>query len=483
MVELLTIDEYQILLGEKINEKLYDCKSTKNSQIALCAKLILMQEQPLQPYYEMQIQIHEILYQNRINQNLVNVHLVRILKERNLIVIIMEKCDTTLQQIWDKKKKFNDSEIDEFFTQFLNGYRVLHQKNIIHRNIKPDSIEVKYINGKAIFKIANFGIAKLIQKDDDSCLEKIGTPAYAAPEISPIQQDLELSFCFNSIKTNEDQKSKIDVYSIALILYQMVHGNLPFEPSVIEIAKFLNHIKEQKLQLQGNSKYIQLIEEMLVYSPDQRIPFSKVFQKFEHELNNIGSQILGINRFHGISPFFSFGQISQNIISHRFPTVVNNNNNINYHNFSTINNCNNNIPQPQNKGQQNFQRVQTIQQNCFQFPNSLRQPLFLEMHNPKKELLASLKVLLHDYDGIVSDQTTQQLQAYIDSGDKIFQKENLQQLLIIFNFRLEKVDHYTKILNFYYSLFSILNNPDIQNQHKISEQQQKDFIKKVANQQ
>jgi serine/threonine protein kinase len=93
-----------------------------------------------------------------------------------------------------------------------------HSLGIIHRDIKPDNIFLHEENGKEIVKILDFGIAKLMEtqemSDDISMPSKlIGTPAYISPErLTAMPYD-----------------GKADVYSVGVIFYEMLTGQLPFQ--------------------------------------------------------------------------------------------------------------------------------------------------------------------------------------------------------------------------------------------------------------
>lgn len=89
-----------------------------------------------------------------------------------------------------------------------------HSQNIIHRDLKPDNIMVSNKNGEDWVEVLDFGIAKF--SDDDQDLTKaglvMGTPAYMSPEqVSGDKLD-----------------TRSDIYSFALIVYQMLVGALPF---------------------------------------------------------------------------------------------------------------------------------------------------------------------------------------------------------------------------------------------------------------
>jgi eukaryotic-like serine/threonine-protein kinase len=126
-------------------------------------------------------------------------------------VSITEHCDT---------HKLSTEERLELLKEVCAGVQHAHQKAIIHRDLKPSNILVTLVNGKAQPKIIDFGIAKatgarLTAKTLYTEVGAvIGTPEYMSPE----QADL----------TSQDIDTRTDVYSLGVILYQLLTGELPF---------------------------------------------------------------------------------------------------------------------------------------------------------------------------------------------------------------------------------------------------------------
>ena len=103
--------------------------------------------------------------------------------------------------------------------EVCEGVQHAHQKAIIHRDLKPSNILVSLVDGHAQPKIIDFGIAKATaQRLTEKTLftevgSVIGTPEYMSPE----QADL----------TGQDIDTRTDVYSLGVILYQLLTGELP----------------------------------------------------------------------------------------------------------------------------------------------------------------------------------------------------------------------------------------------------------------
>ncbi len=108
------------------------------------------------------------------------------------------------------------------FIKVCQAIQHAHQKGIIHRDIKPSNILVTLHDGVPVPKIIDFGIAKAIDQrlTDKTVFTQfqafIGTPAYMSPE------QAEMS--------GLDIDTRTDVYSLGVLLYEMLTGRTPFDP-------------------------------------------------------------------------------------------------------------------------------------------------------------------------------------------------------------------------------------------------------------
>jgi eukaryotic-like serine/threonine-protein kinase len=106
------------------------------------------------------------------------------------------------------------------FIKVCEGVQHAHQKAIMHRDLKPSNILVVEVDGKPMPRIIDFGIAKTISQSEDETLVTrvggmVGTPGYMSPE----QAD----------PTVLDVDTRTDVYSLGVLLYELLTGALPFD--------------------------------------------------------------------------------------------------------------------------------------------------------------------------------------------------------------------------------------------------------------
>ena len=118
----------------------------------------------------------------------------------------------------------------ELFIPICEAVQHAHQKGVIHRDLKPSNVLVAIQDGKPVPKIIDFGIAKAIDHrlaESTLFTEQgllIGTPAYMSPE------QAEMS--------GLDIDTRTDIYSLGVMLYELLIGVLPFDQKMLRAAAF-----------------------------------------------------------------------------------------------------------------------------------------------------------------------------------------------------------------------------------------------------
>ena len=186
-------------------------------------------------------------------------------KKGNNFYILMEFCNgENLRSFIDKNMNDNtlikESIIYNLISQICNGIKEMHDKKIIHRDIKPDNI---FMNENMIIKIGDFGVSKQLKSYKSYALttKKLGTEYYAAPEIL----------------TKGIYNEKSDIWSLGCIIYELLTLNTYYND------KFMDEIKQIDSNIY-NEKWQELIDSLLELDYKKRFDINQVNKFLEKQL-------------------------------------------------------------------------------------------------------------------------------------------------------------------------------------------------------
>ena len=218
--------------------------------------------------------------------NIVNVYDVG--NESGTYYIVMEYVEgITLKTYISKKGKISFKEAVSIAIQVARGIEAAHNKEIIHRDIKPQNIIIS-TEGKV--KVTDFGIARAASANTISS-DVMGSVHYASPEQA----------------RNGYVDNRSDIYSMGIVMYEMITGRVPFDgESTVAVA--LQHLQEEMVPPSR-------------YTPEIPISFEKIIAKCtqkspERRYQNVQELILDLRRslvepdkdFVYIPPLFDSGR-------------------------------------------------------------------------------------------------------------------------------------------------------------------------------
>jgi serine/threonine protein kinase len=146
---------------------------------------------------------------------------------------VMELIDGISITAYCDREELSIGDRIEMFIQLCQAVQHAHQKGIIHRDIKPSNVLITLHDGNPVPKVIDFGVAKAIGSAAGGLTDKtlqtgfaqlIGTPLYMSPE------QAELG--------GVDVDTRSDIYSLGVLLYELLTGTTPFDQETFRTAPF-----------------------------------------------------------------------------------------------------------------------------------------------------------------------------------------------------------------------------------------------------
>ncbi|NWT56836.1 NEK5 kinase, partial [Erythrocercus mccallii] len=198
------------------------------------------------------------------------------LREKNKLYIVMEYCDGgDLMKRIDMQHGvlFDEDQILSWFVQISLGLKHIHDKKILHRDVKAQNVFLSN-NGK-VAKLGDFGIARQLNSTTELAHTCVGTPYYLSPEICE----------------NRPYNNKTDIWSLGCVLYELCALKHPV--TILTVLFLLFSL----IKFQGNSLH-ELVLKICRgrfqpvspnYSYDLRILISQLFKISPRDRPSINS--------------------------------------------------------------------------------------------------------------------------------------------------------------------------------------------------
>jgi hypothetical protein len=215
-----------------------------------------------------------------------------------LLFIAMELLGgKSLYQLLRQKRRLSLHRTLHIMAQVVGAVAEAHQLGVVHRDLKPENIQIDQVGGDPYFaKVLDFGIAKIVHGEGGSMPEGkaltmagaiFGTPAYMSPEQVH----------------GEKVDHRTDIYSLGVILYEMLAGQQPFTGStpmaimMAQASKAVPPIREVCPEADVNDAILRILDRCLAKERERRYPttvdLQRALQSVQVEIGDIArSQML-----------------------------------------------------------------------------------------------------------------------------------------------------------------------------------------------
>lgn len=241
----------RVVLGQGEFGTVYRASNKRNPKTKIAIKALDKRSLPPKEVEELYIEVEAM--QKLDHENIVR--LIETYDDDQFMYLCMEKCtggDLTQQKFLTNRVlgKLDEPKVASVLLQLLKALSHIHSQNVIHRDIKPENIMFdRKVGGKV--KLIDFGLACHADKNDN---QQVGTPYFIAPEI-----------------IKENYGKECDIWSLGIVVYQMVTGTLPFKGN--NKKELFKAIRWQDVYYPEylSDNLIDLLSSMLVKNPKQRI--------------------------------------------------------------------------------------------------------------------------------------------------------------------------------------------------------------------
>ncbi len=184
-------------------------------------------------------------------------------EDDDVAYIAMEYVEGTgLREYLNRRTSFDFGLLVALMSQLLQALEFAHERGVVHRDIKPSNL---IVTAQGLLKVADFGVARVDTSNLTAAGVVIGTPSYMSPEQ-----------CMG-----EEVDARSDLFSVGVVLYELVTGERPFRGSVEGIAyqicreEPVSPSKASSLALP--EAFDQLVTKALAKRPSARFPTARAF--------------------------------------------------------------------------------------------------------------------------------------------------------------------------------------------------------------
>lgn len=231
----------------------------------------------------------EIFLMNKFNhQNILKLY--ETIEDDNYIYLILEYCENGDLKNFLNKRPMKEKNVRKFMKQIVSGLQYLNNKNVYHRDLKPQNI---LLTQDYTIKISDFGLAKTCESN--TLLDTIcGSPMYMAPEIMKYKK----------------YDTKADLWSLGVIFYQMLTGKTPY--TARSHSELMNNIENQDIVfpkcINVTKEGLDLLLKLLQKKSDERMTWEELFkhiwlndENIEHLFQTTHINNLNNNRYNDIT--------------------------------------------------------------------------------------------------------------------------------------------------------------------------------------